>query len=116
MEPLNLEPYNTDALRQAAYPSAGTGSNFELSYLALGLSGEAGEVANNIKKVLRDPKHPKVIEYKANMVEELGDVFWYWLRLVDALGFTPQEVLLFNETKLNARAARGELKHRDAPR
>ena len=59
-----------------------------LSYLGLGLVGEAGEVAGEIKKLLRDGNWDP-----QRVADELGDVAYYWARLCVAVGVTPSELL-----------------------
>ena len=82
----------------AIYPEAGSGSNLELYYLSLGLVSEAGEVAGKVKKLIRDGKYDP-----AGIVKELGDVFWYAVRLVDAVGYSPDDALTINMAKLSQR-------------
>ncbi|SEM68986.1 nucleoside triphosphate pyrophosphohydrolase family protein [Bradyrhizobium sp. OK095] len=69
-----------------------------LSYLGLGLAGESGEVAEHIKKLLRDGTLDQ-----AAMAEELGDVVYYWVCLCVALGRKPSEVLTASRAKISAR-------------
>ncbi|MBR0713325.1 nucleoside triphosphate pyrophosphohydrolase family protein [Bradyrhizobium liaoningense] len=69
-----------------------------LSYLGLGLAGEAGEVAEHIKKLLRDGTLDQ-----AAMAEELGDVVYYWACLCAALGRKPSEVLAASKAKVERR-------------
>lgn len=95
-----LEFTNTTAI----YPEAGSGSNLELYYLSLGLVSEAGEVAGKVKKLIRDGKYDP-----AGIVKELGDVFWYAVRLVDAVGYTPSDALTINMGKLSKRKEDGTL-------
>lgn len=66
-----------------------------LSYLGLGLAGEAGEVASEIKKLLRDGKVDR-----AALIDELGDVVYYWACLCVASGRKPSEVLAASQTKI----------------
>ena len=73
-------------------------SNERLSYLGLGLAGEAGEVAEHIKKLLRDEWLDK-----AGLVEELGDVIYYWACLCAATGQQPSELLKASAAKINRR-------------
>ena len=73
-------------------------SNERLSYLGLGLAGEAGEVAEHIKKLLRDDWLDK-----AGLVEELGDVIYYWACLCAATGQQPSELLKASAAKINRR-------------
>lgn len=70
-----------------------------LSYLALGLASEAGEVASDVKKLLRDGT------WNANSVaEELGDVIYHWVRLVTATGRSPTDILKASRAKIDAKA------------
>lgn len=81
-----------------------------VTYLALGLNGEAGEVADKIKKIIRD--NGGIIhgyDYQA-LIQELGDVLWYVSRLADELGFSLSEVARWNVDKLQSRQARDRLK------
>lgn len=73
-------------------------SNERLSYLGLGLAGESGEVADHIKKLLRDDWLDK-----AGLVEELGDVIYYWACLCAATGQQPSELLKASAAKINRR-------------
>jgi NTP pyrophosphatase (non-canonical NTP hydrolase) len=73
-----------------------------LEYLALGLNGEAGEVAEKIKKHIRDGK-----ELDEDFAKELGDVLWYLARLTDELGADLGDVAEANLDKLLDRKDRG---------
>jgi NTP pyrophosphatase (non-canonical NTP hydrolase) len=73
-------------------------SNERLSYLGLGLAGESGEVAEHIKKLLRDDWLDQ-----AGLVEELGDVIYYWACLCAATGQQPSELLKASAAKINRR-------------
>lgn len=79
-------------------------------YPTLGLVGEAGELANKVKKIFRD--HGGLIDGDAKhaIVMELGDVLWYVAELATALGYTLDSVAELNEAKLRARAAEAKLK------
>lgn len=71
-----------------------------LAYLGLGLAGEAGEVVEHIKKLLRDGTwHPEKV------AEELGDVAYFWACLCLAAGRQPSEVLAASAAKIDARLA-----------
>lgn len=74
--------------------------------LTLGLVGEAGEVAEKIKKKYR--KIPLVPDPK-DIAKELGDVLWYLARLAAVHGFSMTQVMALNVEKLESRAARGVL-------
>lgn len=89
----------------AVYPGAGTGNNDELTYLALGLTSEAGEVASNIKKLMRDGKYDP-----GNLAYELGDVCWYIARLAWAVGYDLTDIFKINNAKLTKRKEAGTIK------
>ena len=74
-----------------------------LEYPTLGLAGEAGEVANIVKKIQRD--HGGVLndEIRAKLKDELGDVLWYISACADELDMTLEEIAEFNVQKLAAR-------------
>ena len=72
---------------------------------ALGLSGEAGEVAEKIKKFFRDG----ALDHEA-IQKELGDVIFYWVALSNALGLDAVETIQKNMEKLNARKKNGTLR------
>ena len=102
---MNVNDYLEATNETAIYPQAGTGADLELYYLALGLTSEAGEVAGKIKKLIRDNKYDQgAIAY------ELGDVFWYLVRLCNAIGYKPSEVMEININKLLKRKASDTIK------
>lgn len=103
---MNLHDYRDFARTTAVYAQAGTGETAELMYLALGLAGEAGELANQVKKIYRDGRDAARVE---KLFGELGDVMWYWVRMCDALNLDPQRVLEANVEKLSGRKRRGTL-------
>lgn len=101
---MNANSYQQWTISTAIYPGAGTGNDAELSYLGLGLNGEAGEVADKIKKHLRDGKLDI-----GGIVYELGDVCWYVARLAESLGYSLEDVLEINHSKLESRKTRDVL-------
>ena len=74
---------------------------------ALGLTGEAGELADKIKKVYRDDNGVFNQEKRDAIAKELGDVLWYVTRLGATLGFSLEEIAQRNIEKLADRAKRG---------
>ena len=84
----------------AHYPEHGTQSVGELTYLALGLAGETGEAVDIIKKMIRDGDDGLTPERWDQLMLELGDVLWYWIRLVYAIDSSPEEVIGENMSKL----------------
>jgi len=81
-------------------------------YLALGLAGESGEVADKIKKVIRNDDGSLSEEAKMELQKELGDVLWYISQLCEELGFSMDEVARLNRTKLEDRKSRNVIKSR----
>lgn len=75
-------------------------------YPALGLCGEAGEISEKIKKWLRKDGELD----KEALLLELGDPLWYITSLADDLGYTLQDVVDANVSKLSSRKERGVLK------
>jgi NTP pyrophosphatase (non-canonical NTP hydrolase) len=73
------------------------------TYCALGLAGEAGEVANEAKKLWRDDGGQTTPERAAKIAIELGDVLWYLARLADELGYSLEAIARQNLDKLTAR-------------
>src|SRR5581483_10874187 len=75
----------------------------------LGINGEAGEVAEKVKKIIRD-RNGKVTEQdKTELAKEIGDVLWYLAVFAHQLGFSLEEVARDNLEKLSSRKARGVL-------
>jgi len=88
---MNFEEYQTEASATALYPRRMS----NLEYPTLGLAGEAGEVANVVKKIQRD--HAGVLneETREKLKDELGDVLWYISACADELGLTLTEIAEF---------------------
>ena len=79
----------------------------KIAYPAFGLCGEAGEVADKLKKILRD-KHGKILrEDRLEIIKELGDVLWYVAQLALDLGYSLEDVARINIEKLRDRQKRG---------
>lgn len=78
---------------------------YAIPYLALGLVGESGEATEVIKKELRHGRDPHdMAEEKHTALKlELGDVMWYWCRLITEMGYDPREIFQMNYDKLHER-------------
>ena len=73
--------------------------NQALTIGGLGIAGEAGEVADHIKKIVF---HHHDLD-KTKLADEMGDVLWYIALLCNALDITIGEVMAGNIEKLKAR-------------
>lgn len=109
---LTFEEYQVAAQSTAVYPCVGENS----VYPALGLSGEAGEAADKVKKYLRinedDPRGAEIRSdplTRAKVLQEMGDVLWYLALLAMELDSSLEEVARMNNGKLGARAEKGTL-------
>ncbi len=100
---MDFKTYQKRARETAQYPNLGSNN----IYPTLGLVGEAGEVAEKVKKVLRDKKGIFDQDSKNAIKKELGDVLWYISNLCTELNFTLDEVAAQNLEKLKLRAAKG---------
>lgn len=79
-------------------------------YLALGICGESGEIAEKIKKMIRNDEGIITDETRELLKLEIGDVLWYLSQLSRVLGFTFDEAAQANITKIMDRRARGVIK------
>ena len=100
-----LRDYQADSRRTAAYPDAGD----NIVYPTLGLAGEAGEVAEKVKKLIRDDGGVLSDERRAALAGELGDVLWYVAQVATEAGLDLEDVARANLDKLASRAERGVL-------
>ena len=101
---MEFSDYQRFSRRTAEYPREAW-----LSYPALGLAGEAGEVAEHAKKAIRDDAGTVSDERRAAMAKELGDVLWYVTQLASELGLELDQIARENLDKLFSRQRRGLL-------
>ena len=102
---MEMNSYQDAARKTAAYPDVGRTP----IYPTLGLTGEAGEVADKVKKVIRDRGGVFDSDTREAIKLELGDVLWYVAQLASELGYDLNEVADANLQKLSSRAARGRI-------
>ncbi len=101
---LTLNDYQQQAASTAVYPD-----EIGLAYTVLGLAGEAGEIANKVKKVYRDSAGQLTPEKCDELAGELGDVLWYVAMLAHELNTDLESVAQANLNKLASRKARGKI-------
>lgn len=95
-----------DSFKQPKKVNIGDGAFIEK---ALGLAGEAGEVVDKLKKIIRD-KGGEVSDYdRGEVAKELGDTLWYVAMIARYLGLSLSEVAQGNIEKLESRYQRGKL-------
>lgn len=104
---MELLEYQQKAAEFAIYPQSYVGQGF--SYCSLGLNGEAGEVAEHAKKILRDDMGNITAQRKKLVKKELGDVLWYLALCCEELGTTLEDVAIENLQKLNKRKKEGKI-------
>lgn len=97
---MNFKEYQELAAKTAIYPE-----EYRIVYPALGLAGESGEVAEKVKKYIRDGNLDRDL-----LAKELGDVLWYVSALSRDLGIDLDDVASRNIDKLRSRAERGTLR------
>ncbi|MBI5798439.1 MAG: nucleoside triphosphate pyrophosphohydrolase family protein [Candidatus Yonathbacteria bacterium] len=103
---MQFKDYENEAIKTAEYPTVGE----KFVYPTLGLVGEAGEVAEKIKKLFRNDDGVLTDAHREELKKELGDVLWYLAALSRELGFSLDDVAEANITKLRSRAQRGVIK------
>jgi len=101
----HFDLYQDAAETTAIYPNKGD----NLYYPALGLAGEAGEVCEKIKKIMRDQKGFLTDENEDEIAKELGDVLWYVANLANEINRNLSEIAEVNLQKLEDRKNRGKL-------
>lgn len=102
---MDFHAYQEASRKTAVYPDLGK----NIVYPTLGLAGEAGEVAEKIKKVIRDKGGVVDEVIRIELQKELGDVLWYLSQLSTELGITLDDVATKNIEKLQSRMQRNQL-------
>ncbi|ULT55411.1 nucleoside triphosphate pyrophosphohydrolase family protein [Neobacillus drentensis] len=106
---MNLNDYQQHALRTH---NEDLGQVQAFANYALGLNGEAGEVADHIKKGIFHGHEMN----RHELAKELGDCLWYISNLSHLAGFTLQQIAEMNVTKLMKRYPEGFDKERSVNR
>lgn len=99
---MDFKTYQDGAKTTAVYPESA-----RLIYPSLGLCGEAGEVAEKIKKIIRDSNGEVTTEKRTEILKEIGDVLWYVAALCSDLDADMGDVAQANLDKLFSRKERG---------
>ena len=107
---MTLNEYQNHALETSKYPE-----EYKVIFPALGMNGEAGEVAEKVKKVIRDivivrDSNGSILvpeNVRESLAKEIGDVLWYVAIMAFDLGYPLEEIAKMNCDKLNSRKQRG---------
>jgi len=102
---MKFKEYEDAAASTAIYPNRGN----NLVYTTLGLCGEAGEVAEKVKKIIRDKGGVLTPEDKTEIAKELSDVLWYLAMSASEVGSDLTAIAEINMKKLSSRKERGVL-------
>ena len=101
----NQDPLEMDKYQQQAATTAIYDQKHAIIYPALGLAAEAGEVANKVKKIMRDGNLDR-----EGLSSEIGDCLWYIAALCRDLNIDMETVAYDNLEKLHGRQKRGTLR------
>ena len=101
---MTLNEFQKTALETAVYPK-----EYKVIYPALGITGEAGECSDKVKKVIRDNNGEFTDDRKREIAKEIGDVLWYCATLAHDIGYTLEEIGEMNVEKLRSRKDRNKL-------
>lgn len=101
---MTFDEYQVAARSTAIYPE-----EMRVLYPTIGLAGETGEVAEKVKKTLRDAGGTFDGERRDAIAAELGDVLWYVAMIAADLDLSLDQVARLNVEKLRSRAARHRL-------
>lgn len=105
---MELNEYQKQAEQSAVYPASGTFGG--VLYAVVALVGEAGEIANKTKKIMRDADGEIGELRRMELAKEMGDVLWYLAALAGELGITLEEIAQGNLDKVMKRKAEGKIK------
>ena len=101
---VDFNSYQRSAEGTAIYPD-----QHKIIYPALGMAGEAGEVANKVKKLIRDGPENRPETWREDIASEIGDVLWYCASLASDLNLSLGMIASQNLIKLDKRKAKGTL-------
>jgi NTP pyrophosphatase (non-canonical NTP hydrolase) len=101
---MKFSEYEEVVKATAIYPNT-----HAILYPALGMAGEAGEVANKVKKLVRDGITKQSDDWREQIASEIGDVLWYCGALAKDLNIPLSQIAARNKEKLLSRKERGKI-------
>lgn len=102
---MTMDEYQTKAWLTAKYPD----KNNNIYYPSLGLTGEAGEFCNKVKKIMRDDNGIITDKRKDDLISELGDILWYIAALATELNTNLNDIAILNIIKLSQRQSNNSI-------
>lgn len=102
---MDFKEYQNKARETAIYPYVGN----NIEYPTLGLCGEAGEIANKVKKIKRDYEGYMTKEIREALIHELGDVLWYLAMVANEAGLSLDYIAMLNVKMLKDRQDKDKL-------
>ncbi len=105
---MTFDEYQKAASATAQYASEDP--NFRLMYVCMGIAGEAGEVIEKMKKIVRNDGGFVSVDKRYELNKEIGDVFWYLSELARLLDISLNDVARTNIKKLSDRAVRNVIR------
>jgi NTP pyrophosphatase (non-canonical NTP hydrolase) len=103
---MTFEEYQEGVLSTCVYPNVGS----NIYYPTLGLAGEAGEICNKVKKIMRDADGELSEKVQTELIDELGDCMWYIAAIAHELDVNISTIAELNNMKLADRKRRGVIK------
>jgi len=103
---MDFNKFQQESRKTAIYPNVGS----NITYPTLGLAGETGEVAEKIKKIVRDQDGIITDDNRKDIELELGDVLYYVASIASELKLSLNNVAIANINKLQSRKKRDALK------
>lgn len=100
---MTFNEYQKEAFKSSFYEG-------DLSYKALAINGEAGELAEHVKKMLRDDDGILTNIRREALKKELGDILWYMSMMAKELGISFDDIAVSNLVKIRDRKERGVLR------
>ena len=101
---LQFDDYQKQALTTAKFTDD---ELKDIMHWVLGVTGEAGEIAEKVKKIIRDKEGVFSEDDKVELAKEIGDVLWYLATLAHQLGASFDDIAAGNLAKLKSRKERG---------
>ena len=101
---MTFDEYQKATAETAIYPQ-----RLRIVYPLIGLDGETGEVAEKVKKTIRDNDGIFNEDEKREIAKELGDVLWYLAAIARDMGYRLDDIAQINLDKIALRNERNKI-------